>query len=75
MLEKREILETVSLNRTLGHLSLVTEKRKPFDILAERPSIQLSRGDKTAIELFRRGVRDGAGTLTKATEALATNCH
>lgn len=35
MLEKREILETVSLNRTLGHLSLVTEKRKPFDILAE----------------------------------------
>ena len=33
-----------------------------------------SRGDKTAIELFRVGVRDGAGTLTKATEAL-TSIH
>ena len=39
------MLETVSLSRTLGNLSLVTEKRKPFGILAERPSIQLSRGD------------------------------
>ena len=45
MLEKREILETVSLNRTLGNLSLVTEKRKPFDILAERPQVQLSRAE------------------------------
>ncbi|MBM3273148.1 hypothetical protein FJY94_07900, partial [Candidatus Kaiserbacteria bacterium] len=40
MLEKRELLETVSLNRTLGDVTLVVEKRKPFDILAERPSIQ-----------------------------------
>ena len=31
-----------------------------------------SRGDKTAIELFRHGVRDGAGPLIQATEALAT---
>ena len=43
--EKRELLETVSLNRTLGDVTLIAEKRKPFDIVAERPSIQLSRGD------------------------------
>jgi hypothetical protein len=36
----------------LGHLSLVTEKRKPFDILAERPSIQLSRGNCRIFEPF-----------------------
>ncbi len=34
---RREILETVSLNRTLSDVSLCTQKRKPFDILAERP--------------------------------------
>jgi hypothetical protein len=38
-------------------------------------STPTSRGDKTAIELFRVGVRDNAGPLTKATEALATNCN
>lgn len=32
-----------------------------------------SRGNKTAIELFRHGVRRGVDSLTKATEALATN--
>ncbi|WP_231740655.1 hypothetical protein [Thalassoglobus neptunius] len=45
MLEKRRILETLSLNRMLGDVSLVIEKRKPFDELAKRPEIQLSRGD------------------------------
>ena len=45
MAEKREILESVSLNRRLGHLSLCISKRKPFDILAERPEIQTSRDD------------------------------
>ena len=42
---KREILEEVSLNRMLSDTTLCLEKRKPFDILAERPSIQLARGD------------------------------
>ena len=37
-----------------------------------RAVLILSRGDKTAIELFRYGVRDGASTLAKATQALAT---
>lgn len=43
MLEKRRILETVSLNRLLGDVTLELEKRKPFDELVKRPSIQLSR--------------------------------
>ena len=46
MLEKRRILETVSLNRVLGDVTLVLEKRKPFDELVKRPQIQLSRGDR-----------------------------
>ena len=46
MLEKRRILETVSLNRVLGDVTLVVEKRKPFDELVKRPLIQLSRGDR-----------------------------
>ena len=43
--QKREILEAVSLNRTLGDVTLVVEKRKPFDELAKRPSVTSSRGD------------------------------
>ncbi len=43
--QKRQIVEIASLNRTLSDVTLVTEKRKPFDILANRPSVQLSRGD------------------------------
>lgn len=45
MPEKREILESLSLNRTVGHLTLDLTKRKPFDVLAERPEVQLSRDD------------------------------
>lgn len=43
---KRELLESLSLNRTLSDVSLLISKRKPFDILAERPLIQLSRDDR-----------------------------
>lgn len=46
MLQKRRILETVSLNRRLGDISLELEKRKPFDELAKRLEIQLSRDDR-----------------------------
>jgi hypothetical protein len=42
---RREILETVCLNRTLSDVSLVLEKTKPFDILAEGPRNQNSRGE------------------------------
>ena len=46
MLEKRRILEVVSLNRVLGGVTLALEKRKPFDELAKRLPIQSSRGDR-----------------------------
>ena len=41
--QKREILESVSLNRLLGDVTLVVEKRKPFDELAKRPLVTPSR--------------------------------
>ena len=37
---RREILETTCSNRTLTDVSLCLAKRKPFDILAERPEIE-----------------------------------
>jgi hypothetical protein len=52
MLEKRAILESLSLNRTLGHLSLVTTKRKPFDVLAKRPNLEKSRDDWHSFEPY-----------------------
>ncbi len=41
---RREVLECVSLNRALSDVSLVLTKRKPFDALAERPSLRFGRG-------------------------------
>jgi hypothetical protein len=38
--QKREILNLVCLNRTLSDVSLVLQKTKPFDLLAERLSVQ-----------------------------------
>ena len=43
--QKREILDCVSLNRTISNVSLVLEKRKPFRFLAERPFLKDGRGD------------------------------
>ena len=43
---RRDILECVTLNRTLTSASLVLEKRRPSDFLAERPSLLSSRGDR-----------------------------
>ena len=42
---KRDILDLVSLNRTLSDVTLVTIKRKPFDVLAVGPFLGNSRGD------------------------------
>lgn len=42
---RREILDLVCLNRTLSDVTLVTEKRKPFDVFAERLVLKNSRGD------------------------------
>ncbi len=43
---KREILDSVCLNRILSDVSLVTTKRKPFDVFAERLDLENSRGDR-----------------------------
>ena len=40
MATRREILESVTLNRTVSDVSLCTEKRKPFDFLAKAPLVQ-----------------------------------
>jgi len=47
---RRRILDCVSSNRALSDLSLVLTKRKPFDVLAERPSLKDGRGDCTEFE-------------------------
>jgi hypothetical protein len=44
---RREILECVSSNRTLSDSALRFTKRKPFDLLAERPALRVGRGDWT----------------------------
>jgi site-specific DNA recombinase len=43
---RREILDFICLNRTLGDANLVTTKRKPFDVFAERLEMESSRGDR-----------------------------
>jgi hypothetical protein len=42
---RREVLECVSLNRTLSDASLALIKRRPFDFLVERPFLKQSRGE------------------------------
>ena len=54
---RREILDLVCLNRTLGDVSLELVKRKPFDVFAERLNLKNSRDNKTPLELFLAGVR------------------
>lgn len=46
MLQKREILTSLSLNRLLGDVTLVLQKRRPFDELVKRPSVTRSRDDR-----------------------------
>lgn len=43
---KRRLLETVFLNCRLEGATLVPTMRRPFDVLAEGPSLSLSRGDR-----------------------------
>jgi hypothetical protein len=43
---KRDILDSVCLNRTLGDVNLYTTKRKPFDVFAEGLNSTDSRGDR-----------------------------
>ena len=43
---RREILDSVCLNRASSDVSLVTTKRKPFHVFAERLDLENSRGDR-----------------------------
>ena len=45
--QKRQLLEALSLNRSVSDVSLCVTKRKPFDILAEQTIFNKSRGDWT----------------------------
>jgi hypothetical protein len=47
---RREILDCVCLNRTLGDVSLCLAKRKPFDVFAEGLDLKNSRGDWRSFE-------------------------
>jgi len=44
--QKRELLEVASSNRKVSDVTLVLEKRRPFDFLVERPFLQKSRGER-----------------------------
>ena len=69
--QKREILDSLSLNRLLGDVTLVVEKRKPFDELVKRPRVTSSRGDRTAIELFPPPLRHWSRPLSIDAKELA----
>lgn len=43
---QRQILDSVSLNRTISDVSLCLTKRKPFDLLIKGPKSEESRGDR-----------------------------
>jgi hypothetical protein len=47
---KREILDSVCLNRTLGDVNLYTTKRKPFDVFVEGLISTDSRGERMFTE-------------------------
>jgi site-specific DNA recombinase len=47
---RREILDSVCLNRSLSDVNLVTTKRKPFDVFAQRLEMENSRGDSIFTE-------------------------
>lgn len=80
--QKREILDAVSLNRMLGDVTLVVEKRKPFDELAKRLSIQSSRDDRrwtfpnnlTAVELLHHAIAEMQGFTADEIYQLAESC-
>lgn len=58
---RREVLDLICLNRTLSDTSLVTEKRKPFDVFAKRLDLKDSRGDsiftQPKIEITHQDIR------------------
>lgn len=59
--------DAVCLNGLLDNVSLVTTKRKPFDVLAEGPLSEKSRSNWTRLKLFAAGA---AGFPQPVAEAL-----
>ena len=51
---RRELLDCVSLNRSLSDVSLYMVRRKPFDIFAERPFLKNSRGGSRPTHLAQK---------------------
>lgn len=49
---RREVLDCVSLNRTVSDTTLCVTKRRPFDYLAERPFLKIGRGDWRSFEPY-----------------------
>ena len=43
---RRRLLDAVCLNRALTDVTLVTQKRKPFDVFAKRLQNEISRGER-----------------------------
>jgi hypothetical protein len=42
---RREILESVSLNREVDTVKVSLQKRSPFDYLSEKPFLKIGRGE------------------------------
>ncbi|MEZ6100628.1 MAG: hypothetical protein R3E01_16795 [Pirellulaceae bacterium] len=72
---KRRILEIVCLNCTLDGATLCPTMRKPFDVLAEGLISKNSRGDKTAIELFRSNSLVEPRALSMMCKALTSSAE
>ena len=66
---RREILDSVCLNRTLSDVNLVLEKRKHFDVFAKGLDLNKSRGDWHSFEPLLAAVVDAA--LSRSDEANA----
>ena len=43
---RRQILDSICLNRQVSDVTLVTSERKPFDFFVERLPLKTSRGDR-----------------------------
>ncbi|MFN5900968.1 MAG: hypothetical protein ACK48Y_25800 [Planctomyces sp.] len=47
---RRQILDSICLNRQVSDVTLVTTKRKPFDFFAERLDLKKNRGECASFE-------------------------
>ena len=62
---RRQIPDSICLNRQVSDVTLVTAKRKPFDFFVERLPLKKSRGDRTPLELFVAGVAGWNGLMRR----------